>query len=177
MHNVVGTVFKVLGLTIIFLALSVLVSTLFDVYTVTSKVTSTAILMQGELAKHNGLPTEEASQTFAKKLCDDVVKNDRSIFVGIESNFGSTDTQTAMNSEGYAGSVSFGQVVSTAPFDKTIEPGHEYEYGDTLHLIIRCYYNPVTMQGSKSTQSFARKVLGTSYIDFKYSVPCLHFNK
>lgn len=179
MHNLVTTVFKVLGITIIMLALVTAIGIVIDVFTVTNRVTSTAILMQNEMARHNGLPTEEISTSFATKLCDDVLGQSE-FFTGVESNFGSSDTQNAVSSKGYGSSVSFGSVVGDGsnPVNEPIIPGVAYDYGDTINLVIRVNYNLVGVGGNGAFNTFFKGASSSdSHIDFKYSIPCLYFNK
>ena len=179
MHNIVTTVFKTLGLTILVSVLVAMAGMMLDIYTMTTKVTSTAILMQGEIAKHNGLPSEQVAQMFAHRLCRDVIQSDN-MFHTVQANFGSGATQSAIMADGsYAGMGIFGDPVSSeVPFNEVIEPFVAADYGDTLHLVIRAYYDQRGFMGGGSIDDI-RAGIGNrdQYIEFKYSIPCLYFNK
>lgn len=174
MDNLVSTVFKIMGITLLLLILTTIGQTLFSIYNVSSKVMATSILLQSEIAKHNGLPKSVTSDDedgvdylFANRLMDETVNND-SFFTSLTCNFGPKNYTVSTNSK-------FGVAVDGID---PIVTGDERDYGEFVDVIIKVGYYPFGMVGSGSADTFKKVKSATEqYLTFKYTVPCLHFNK
>lgn len=73
MHNMIGSVFKILGMSIILMLLLDTTFTVVDTVNVRSRVKDVETVLKYELSKHNALP-DEIAQTLESQL-QDIVAN------------------------------------------------------------------------------------------------------
>lgn len=160
MHRYVGTVFKVLGISIIMMAVLDTSLVVFDTISVHSKVSSMSWIMQNELAKNNCIPNS-IKPTFQNQL--QTIVNNSSVASNVKTN---------MN-----GAVTLGNTRYESVAESSVG-----NYGDIKPLVVSVEMSPTkvlfnTNQGNRNNGSLLSKTRFTYTLNFVYYVPCLRYLK
>lgn len=156
MSKMVGTVFKVLGISIIGMIALNIIFIIGDTTTVKNRVDSLAIVMQDELSRNNAMPSEMIS-LFSKQL--EGVKTKSNIVTGVETNMTSPIT---VDGQTYP-------ALNTAT-----------DYGTLMTLIIKVDMEPHLLMYTKDTSKTNSHLEWGTYnysTIYKYEVPALRVLK
>lgn len=160
MHRFVGTVFKVIGLSVIMMLIMDLVLIVSDTVTVNNRIEALSLVIQDELSRHNAVHGD-IGPMFDKQL-KEIVEN---------SNI-AKDVKWNWNDIVTINGVSYGP----------INENHARNYGDIIDLVITVEMEPkfFMILGTSSQQS-GGKFLGRgtfSYTrEYHYKVPALRYLK
>lgn len=162
MHNLVASVFKIIGISIIGMAILDTSLVVVDTVTVHNKVVSMSNVMQNEVARNNCVPNA-IEPLFNKQL--ESIKNQSNIATDIKSNI---DGAITIDGKRY----------------DSIGESNVKDYGDTQTLAISVEMSPTRIAGvgrgqaASNDGSFLTKKKGFKYtLDYTYAVPCLRYLK
>lgn len=162
MHNLVASVFKIIGVSIIGMAVLDTSLVVVDTVSVHNKVISMANVMQNEIARNNCVPAS-IEGLFLKQL--DSIKEQSNIATDVKSNI---DGNITIDGNRYD---SIGEV-------------NVKDYGETQTLAISVEMSPTRIAGvgrgqaANNDGSFLTKKSGYTYtLDYVYNVPCLRYLK
>lgn len=162
MHNLVASVFKVIGISIISMAILDTGLMVVDTVSVNNRVTSMANVMQNEIARNNCVP-KSIEGLFLSQL-ESVVEHSN-VATDIKSNI---DGNITVDGKRYD---SIGEV-------------NVKDYGETQTLAISVEMSPTRIAGvgrgvaASNGGSFLTKKSGFKYtLDYVYNVPCLRYLK
>lgn len=162
MHNLVASVFKIIGVSIIGMAILDTSLVVVDTVSVHNKVTSMANVMQNEIARNNCVPSA-IEGLFVNQL--ESIVNQSNIATDVRSNIGGNIT------------------VDGNRYDSISEVNVK-DYGDIQTLAISVEMSPTRIAGvgrgvaGSNDGSFLTKKSGYKYtLDYVYNVPCLRYLK
>lgn len=158
-HKTIGTVFKVLGISIIMMIIMDVSLMVIDTITVKNRIETLSIVMQDELSRNNAIPDDIAT-LFDTQLRE--VVNKSNIATDIEWNLNGPKTAKGQ----------------TYP---AINEANVVDYGELMHLVIRVKMEPHSILFYKDTKQNGGGFLGTNklkYVDeYVYPVPALRYLK
>jgi hypothetical protein len=159
MHNTVGTIFKVLGISIIMMLLLDILYIVGDTLAVNSRVTSVAGVMQDEVSRNNCIPNS-IKPLFISQL--NTIKGSSNVVKGIKTNISNSLT------------------VDGKTYDSLSESNVK-GYGTLLTLIIQIEMEPkslIVYKGAgQNNGSFLGRGAFTYTQTYKYQVPALRYLK
>lgn len=159
MHRTVGTVFKVLGISIILMVIMDAVFVIADTIVVNNRIEALAVVMQDELSRNNAIPNDSA--TLFDNQLREVIENSN---IATEINWNLNSAVTAES--------------STYP---PINEANVKDYGELLTLAITVKMEPRSMMFFQNTSANDGSFLGTSIIEYTseyiYKVPALRYLK
>lgn len=166
MHRTVGTVFKILALSILLMLLLDTVMILTQVISIHSRIESISGLIQTEIARNNCLPTATANAF--QEYINNVAGENR--LMSNQFNTGSSeDIKTNFTS-------SFTD--SNGVEHKDLTPDNAKNYGEITELAIEVKLHPMyVVMGRTSIDSLQRSNFLDVTLDYIYKVPCLRYLK
>ncbi len=162
MHNLVASVFKILGISIISMAVLDTSLVVVDTLSVHNKIVAQSNVMQNEIARNNCVPNT-IEPLFTSQL--NSVVSQSNIATGVKSNLN-------------------GNVTIDGTSYNSIGEDNVKDYGETQTLAISVEMSPTRIAGVGRGQagsndgSFLTKKRGFKYnLDYVYTVPCLRYLK
>lgn len=157
MHKMIATVFKLLGMSLIFMFLLDMSLLAVDSLNVNSKVTSIAGTMQNEVARNNCMP-DSLSLMFRGQL--------QSI---VDQSNVATEVKTNLTGN---------LVTETGGVFQSISQDNPGEYGDLIPMVIEVNMSPWRIVMGKTALSMSKVRDGMDYkLTYVYHTPCLRYLK
>lgn len=159
MHRTVGTVFKVLGISIVLMIVLDLVFVVVDTLTVNNRIESMAIVIQDELSRNNCIP-DSIAPLFIEQIKSIKTK---SKVMNQEANGLITNIDRDVTVDG----VTY----------KALSEANVKEYGEELQLVIVATMEPKSVMfvrdAGNNEGSFLTKRVFSYQTEYEYTVPAL----
>lgn len=159
MPNAIGTVFKVLGISIILMLLLDMSYIVVDTLSVNNRVASVSEVMKNEISRNNCVPNS-ISPLFLQQLND--IKSSSNVVKAVRTNISNNITVD-------------GQTYSA------LSEANVKDYGTLLTLIIQVDYEPHSLMFYKSAGQNSGSFLGRTSFNYtqtyKFQVPALRYLK
>lgn len=170
MERLITNIFKIAGCSLILLIMLDTGLAIFDIFTTLNKVQAVTDNMQMDIAKYNGLPSEDIRNMYAQKLADCTV-NSSNVIYGVSCNLsGNAHVNDSSDEAIFDG-------------DVTVSGGTTYtdladlkDYGQMQTLFVGLKMNVFTYSFTGTLDSLNKKV-GQVAIKYAYDVPCLNYTK
>lgn len=158
MHNYVGLVFKVLGISIILMLILDMFYIVGDTLSVNNRVESTALVMQDELSRNNSIPNS-IKPLFERQLND--IKSNSNVVKEVRTNMSNNLTIGGVNYP-------------------SVSESNIKDYGELLTLVIVVEMEPKSLlfrKQANSEGSFLERNVLSYTRTYKYQVPALRYLK
>lgn len=163
MHNMIATVFKVLGGSILIMFLLDVIFIVADTITVNNRIESISLVMQDELSRNNCIP-DSIAPLFLNQL-KEIQKNSNVV---------------SQEADGIVSNIDRDLTIDGVRYESVAESNVK-NYGDKLTLVIQVKMQPQSLIFFKTASNNYGSFLGRKTFEYtmtyKYPVPALRYLK